>query len=83
MEYWLSHTITGVVGILAGSLPAFVLSARRQTAGEWQAIVTSQRQRIAELERRIDALHRDLARCLAVQAELRQKVASLEARSQK
>jgi hypothetical protein len=81
MENWLSHTITGIIGLLAGSVPAFILNARRQAAGEWQAIVSGQGQRIAALERRIDELYAEHARCLAVQAELREKIASLEARS--
>ncbi len=83
MDSWLSHTITGVLGILAGTLPGFVLRARQQASGEWQAIVVAQGERIAVLEQRIEELHGEHAQCLAVQAELREKIASLEARSSK
>jgi len=88
MDNWFSHTLTGVLGILAGAVPGFILRIRQQTFAEWQAMVAGQRARIDVLEkqveaqgRRIEELHVEHARCLAVQAELREKIASLEFRS--
>jgi hypothetical protein len=79
MDFWLSHTITGVLGILAGSLPGFLLRLRYQTSVEWQAIVNSLRERVAVLENKIEELHKELAQRNAVEADLREKVATLQA----
>lgn len=78
MDEWLSHTVTAVFGLFAGSLPAFILKRRQQTTDEWQSMVGDLRQRIVSLEMSIDRLHAEHVQCLQIQSELKAKIAMLE-----
>lgn len=78
MDPWLSHTLTGVLCGLAGSLFSFVLRWRQQAFTEWKTIADDLRARITVLEAQVKVGQDDHRECLKTQGELRAKVAELE-----
>jgi hypothetical protein len=78
MDPWLSHTLTGVLCGLAGSLFSFVLRWRQQAFAEWKAITDDLRRRVIALEAQVKTGQDDHRKCLETQGELRAKVAELE-----
>ncbi len=80
---WMRNSLSAIFGFVAGAVMPFILNWRKQSAESTQKIMTAMSERIAVLESRVESLHNEHAQCLAVQAELRTKIAMLEKGSER